>query len=353
MSGRPHRPRILSRLWEAILMVTLWRIGALRRRRPEPPEHEVRDPSRRETGAREWAQLVVPGMLVLCAARGRSAFVALFVLDPNTQLLGLCLGAALALLAGALVLAGRFLVPAGDEGRAAPDVRRPRGKRGGRRAGSTSGLDGITRRRLLGGAAGIAGAGIAAAVVIPVVALGPGVEEQLSETPWRAGRALVDEEGKPIFAADVERGELPDRLSARARNRTTWAPPWCVVRVDPATLALPAERACVGAEGHPRLLEDLHARGLRDLAVPFTVESHHRVARAGTGLSVPLLDVRRARRRQRRVRSRRTGAAAAAAADRRIRCAASQAGRCPARSGRPGGETADEQARTAQRRPDR
>ncbi|MFZ1925897.1 MAG: hypothetical protein WAU42_07120, partial [Solirubrobacteraceae bacterium] len=35
----------------------------------------------------------------------------LFVLDPNTQLLGLALGATLALLACALVLAGRRLVP--------------------------------------------------------------------------------------------------------------------------------------------------------------------------------------------------------------------------------------------------
>ena len=51
------------------------------------------------------------------------AFVALFVLDPNTQLLGLALGAALALLACALVLAGPLAGAAGDEGRAAPAVR--------------------------------------------------------------------------------------------------------------------------------------------------------------------------------------------------------------------------------------
>ena len=86
MSERPHRPGILSRLWQALLMVTLWRIGALRRRREVPVEPDASDPSHRDTGASEWAQLVVPGMLGLCALAGLG-FVALFILDPNTQLL--------------------------------------------------------------------------------------------------------------------------------------------------------------------------------------------------------------------------------------------------------------------------
>ncbi len=38
-------------------------------------------------------------------------FAALFILDPNTQLLALCFGVALVLLASALIIAGRWLVP--------------------------------------------------------------------------------------------------------------------------------------------------------------------------------------------------------------------------------------------------
>ena len=110
MNETPHRPGILRRLWEAILMVTLWRIGALRGRRDSAPESEAGDPSRRKTGASHWAQVAVPGMLGLCALAGLG-FVALFVVNPDTQLLALCLGVALALLAGALIIAGRFLVP--------------------------------------------------------------------------------------------------------------------------------------------------------------------------------------------------------------------------------------------------
>ena len=249
MSEHPTRASLARRLWEAILMVTLWRIGALRRRRRRVEPQES-DPWRRETGASEWAQLVVPAMLGLCALSGLG-FVALFVLDPNTQLLALCLGAALALLAGSLILAGRFLVAQETKVEQRPMY-------GDRQASEevaeqlVRGLDGITRRRLLGGAASIAGAGIAAAVVIPVVALGPGIEEQLSKTPWRAGRALVDEEGNPILAADVREGSFLTAFP-EGGEQDNLGSPVVVVRVDPSTLALPAERASWAPETACRL----------------------------------------------------------------------------------------------------
>ena len=122
-----------------------------------------------------------------------------------------------------------------------------------------------------------------------------------------------------------------------------------VVRVDPATLRLPAERAGWAPRGHPRLLEDLHPRRLRDLAVSLPAEPIHRVARAGAGVPLPLLDVRRARRRQRRVRPRRTAAAAAAAARSTAPACCARLGRCPGRSARPGGETRREPHRASDR----
>jgi ubiquinol-cytochrome c reductase iron-sulfur subunit len=246
VSEHPHEPRILHRLWQAILMLTLWRIGALRRRR-DPAEHdEAEDPSARQTGAPEWAQRLIPGLLALTALAGL-AFVALFVLDPNTQLLGLCLGAALALLAGALILAGRFLVPQETKVEDRPMY-------GDREAveqvseQARAGLDGITRRRLIGGAAGIAGAGLTAAVVIPVVALGPGIEHQLSDTPWHAGRALVDDEGNPILATNVNEGSFVTAFPHGA-DKDNLGSPVVVVRVDPTTLELPADRASWAPEG--------------------------------------------------------------------------------------------------------
>ncbi|MGA7704992.1 MAG: hypothetical protein WB998_08880, partial [Solirubrobacteraceae bacterium] len=97
----------MSRAWKTIVMFVLWRTGGLRSHRQGQPEV---DPSERHTGVPAWAELLVVAVLLLVPVAAL-AFVALFVLDPNTQLLGLALGAALALLACALVLAGRWLVP--------------------------------------------------------------------------------------------------------------------------------------------------------------------------------------------------------------------------------------------------
>jgi ubiquinol-cytochrome c reductase iron-sulfur subunit len=218
-------------------MLVLWRSGALRRRSTKGDEH---DPSQRTTGAPAWAERLVLGLLIAIpvAALG---FVALFVLDPNTQLLALTLAAALALTAAALVIASRLLVPQETKVEQRPRLEdREAVREVEQDAGA--GVEGITRRRLLIGAAGAAGAGVAAAVAIPVVALGPGIEDQLSRTPWHAGRALVDDEGKPILGAEINEGSFITAFPEHA-DKDDLGSPIVVVRVDPATLKLPATRA--------------------------------------------------------------------------------------------------------------
>lgn len=235
----------MSRIWKGIVLVVLWRSGALRR--PRPQDDDQQSPSHRHLGAAGWAQ---PLVAVLLALSGLAAIglVALFVFDPNTQMLGLAGGVALALMAGTLVLAGRWLVPqeTSVEHRPRPAANREEAGRVLERA--QAGVEGITRRRLLAGAAGVAGAGLTAAVVIPVVALGPGIEDQLSQTPWRAGRALVDEQGKPILAAAVTDGGFLTAFPHGA-DQENLGSPVVLVRVDPTTLRLPAGRAGWAPEG--------------------------------------------------------------------------------------------------------
>jgi ubiquinol-cytochrome c reductase iron-sulfur subunit len=226
----------MSRVWKAIVMFWVWRTGALRARRRGPEA----DPSERRTGAPAWAERLV-ALLLLLVPVAALAFVALFTLHPNTQLLGLTLGVALALLAGALVLAGRWLAPRETKAEQRPQLADPETARQVREQ-AAAGVEGITRRRLLAGAAGAAGAGLTAAVVIPVVALGPGLEEQLRRTPWYAGRALVDEQGKPILAADVIERSFQTAFPRHA-DQEDLGSPVVIVRVQPATLKLPPERA--------------------------------------------------------------------------------------------------------------
>jgi ubiquinol-cytochrome c reductase iron-sulfur subunit len=242
-----ERPRgLIARLRRLLVLLVLWRLGALRRLRRRGADAALQDPSERHIGAAVWAESLVLALLGAASLAGLG-FVALFMLEPDTQLLGLCLGLALALLAAALALAGRRLVPQETK-----VEHRPRHGDAGEVAAVHSqtaiALEGITRRRLLAGAAGVAGAGLTAAVAIPVVALGPGLEEQLRVTPWRAGRRLVDDEGKPILATDVNEGSFLTAFPEGADHEALGSPV-AVVRVASSALRLPAERATWAPEG--------------------------------------------------------------------------------------------------------
>ena len=291
----------------------LWRSGALRSSSRRGAASRM--PSERRTGAPAWAERLVPALLGLTALAGLG-FVALFVLDPNTQLLGLCLGGALALLAARSDPRRPPTGAAGDEGRGSPDARATPRRWPRSRQQAREGLDGITRRKLIGGAAGRRGrrpnGGGGDTRGRPRPRGGGAVERHPVARGTRAGRRRR----QPDPGRERHRRRLRDGLSARrgqgrsrrARGRGARRPR------QPGAARRAGE---LGAGGDPRLLEDLHARRLRDLPVPLAAEPHHPVARSGADLSLPLLDLRRARRRQRRVRPRRPGATAAAAADRR------------------------------------
>jgi ubiquinol-cytochrome c reductase iron-sulfur subunit len=101
--------------------------------------------------------------------------------------------------------------------------------------------EGVSRRKLLGAAAAAAGGSIAAAVAVPVASLGPAVGDSPSQTPWKRGRRLVDEDGTPLRAADVPAGTFVTAFPEGADTRELGSPV-VLVREDPATLRLPPER---------------------------------------------------------------------------------------------------------------
>ena len=193
------------------------------------------------------AELLVAALLA-SAAVAAVGFVIVYVVDVDTQLLGLALGLALLLLAIAAVLGGRALVSQEEHTEDRPHFADPDGRarteREARELESTlkTGVDGISRRRLLGTAAGAAGAAMGAAIVVPIASLGPAVGDRLRESPWADGVSLVDENGIAVPADHLETGSFLTAF-AKGSDPESLASSVVVVRVDPSQLALPTDRA--------------------------------------------------------------------------------------------------------------
>jgi ubiquinol-cytochrome c reductase iron-sulfur subunit len=231
---------------KTVLRRLLWifvLVGSLRRRPPERSQErlvEPADPSPR-------AELVVAGLLVVTAAAATLAVVA-YGLNWSTQAFGGALAGALALLATALVVAAKTFIPTENLDEDYPPLASPEEQRDVARIVHESG-DGITRKRLLGGAAGLAGSALGAALLVPAVSLGPVFDtSQLNESPWRRGRALVDDKGRPLLADDIGDGAFYTALPDGADPKQIGAP-LVLVRIDPAELRLPAGREDWAPEG--------------------------------------------------------------------------------------------------------
>jgi ubiquinol-cytochrome c reductase iron-sulfur subunit len=234
--------RVLRWLWRVVVAVVLVR----RRRGPDSPDSPAADPRHRDARSRPSAELGVSAALIAAGAWGL-AFAVLFVVDPDTQLLGLALGGAFALLAVAAILAAKRVVPQEtivEERPKLVDEAEEEQVEGAVREGG----EGVSRRRLLGAAAGAAGAGLGAALVVPVSALGPNVAKRIDETPWHRGRRLVDERGRPVLADDVAPKQFITAFPEGADPRELGSPV-VVVRVPPDELDLPTARASWAPEG--------------------------------------------------------------------------------------------------------
>jgi ubiquinol-cytochrome c reductase iron-sulfur subunit len=215
-----------------------------------PPDARPRsvedDPTGVEIPASPRAELVVALLLVASGLAG-IGFVAAYVLTDSNELLGGTLGGALLLMAAALVLAGKHVVPQEvvieprhpldhpEEEREAADLVRYAG-------------EGVTRGRALRSAASFSLAGIFAAVVAAAASFGPWVGSQSVADPWRRGRTLVDEHGTAIRADDLEIGSFVTAFPRGASDEELGSP-IIVVRVDPGSLELPHSRRDWAPEG--------------------------------------------------------------------------------------------------------
>jgi ubiquinol-cytochrome c reductase iron-sulfur subunit len=186
---------------------------------------------------RSSERVVALSFLLSAAATG--GFVATYVVEAGPQLLGLFLGVAFAALAVGFVVWSAKLLPGGTYVEQREPMTPPRGEqtafvetldRGG---GQTPGM---VRRTLV-----LSGLGFLAALVVPLRSLIPSgtplpPSRALEHTPWRAGRRLVDSNGKPFRVADVAVGTaLTVFPEGRTRADDAQA---LLVRVDAADIPL-------------------------------------------------------------------------------------------------------------------
>ncbi len=240
----------LSRLAKALGLLVVARtairaVASHRRDMVPPPPGATQspkadiDPRKRTVPSSRRAEGLVALLLLLAAVFGFAFTVVYIVLSDDTQLLGIAMGGALLLLAAACIVAGKFVVaqetaveergPLLDEERTEEVVEMVE-----------AGGEGISRRVMLLGASGIAGAALVTAAATPLASLGPATHV-LHETPWARGVRLVDEEGQPYLADEIQFGSFYTALP-EGKDPESFGAGLLVVRLPAEFIHLPAAR---------------------------------------------------------------------------------------------------------------
>ena len=186
--------------------------------------------------------------LLFAASLCALGFVVLYALDANTQLLGLAIGGALVLIAAALVIVAHKLIVTEELVSEYPPPEHPHVQDVLVEVVEESG-DRLTRRRLFKLGLGAAGGALGLAAIAPALSFGPLFRTKyLYGTPWRRGRRLVDEDDRPLRAADIEEKAFYTAF-AEGANKEEQGAPLIVVRLPPGSLNLPDELAGYDAGG--------------------------------------------------------------------------------------------------------
>jgi ubiquinol-cytochrome c reductase iron-sulfur subunit len=189
-------------------------------------------------------------LLLALASLSAVGFVVLYAVSvpARTQLLGLTLGGACIFIALALVVTSHRLVVTEELEDEYPPEAHP-----GEQEAVDELLDEggarITRRRLF--RLGLLGAGgtLGLALLTPAVSLGPLFHvKAFLATPWRRGRRLVDETGRPWRAEDIQEDDFYTAFPEGA-DREELASPLVLVRVPRSRLRLPARLLGYDASG--------------------------------------------------------------------------------------------------------
>jgi ubiquinol-cytochrome c reductase iron-sulfur subunit len=195
--------------------------------------------------AERRAELIVLTCFGLTVLSGLALLV-VYILGGQPQVEGLLLTVCLGGIGVGIVVWAQRLMPT----RVHVEPRHPLG--GG--AESIAGLDealreeaGFSRRTLLIRALMAAGAGLAAALAVPVFSLGPAPGQALFRTSWRPGARLAEAGGEPLDTASLPVGGVltvfPDGDDLDPNSATL------LIRVEPELLRLAGDAAGWAPDG--------------------------------------------------------------------------------------------------------
>jgi len=243
-NGRQRGSRLAKVMTALVTARTIWR--ARGDRHPEPPERDQIDPSERTVPSNARAEKLV-ALLLFVAAALAFGFTAVYVIaSSNNQLLGLTLGGALAVLAAACIVAGKFVVPqethVEDRGSLLVEEQAEEVA-----TMIEEGGEGISRRKLIAGAGGLAGVAVVTAAATPVASLGPKLSG-IHDTPWHEGVRLLDDAGRPYTASEIQVGTFYTALP-EGGDPEHFGAGLLVVRLAPDQIHLPAARASWAPRG--------------------------------------------------------------------------------------------------------
>jgi len=241
----------VKRVWQAILAVLTLGIGRRRGRRRERETWPGGGHDLVESGPRNPSAELAVAALFLLSAASAIGFIVVYSLErfeAQHELLGITLAGAFGFLGTALIVLARRVLPSEELEDEYPEAEHPQEGIETAKLIEESGSS-ITRKGLLTAAGGTAGGAIGLAALTPALSLGPWFHtEPLYRTPWRAGRRLVDREGKPYRAEEIERETFYTAFPEGASQRSLGSM-LVVIRVEPDRLRLPRGRADWAPEG--------------------------------------------------------------------------------------------------------
>ena len=218
------------------------------RGRPKLPERERIVPDEPSRPGWELVAIALFGFGALCGIAFPILYGLAKHLPHENQLLGASLGLAFVCIGAGLVVTGRQLIVTEELEEDYPANEHPEEQEMLVQVVEESGSK-LTRKRLfmlsLGGAVGALGV----ALVTPAVSLGPVFRvSPLFGTPWRRGRRLVDENGRPWKASDIEEDNFYTAFPEGA-DKEEIGSSLVLVRLPKGSFHLPADLAHYPADG--------------------------------------------------------------------------------------------------------